>query len=140
VKNILLITFIVTAALSLSAQPAVTLSKNPNAPVLTFEKTVIDYGLIDQNTNGVREFKFKNTGKSPLIISGAEASCGCTTPEWPKGPIKPGGTGVIKVKYDTSKLGNFNKTVTITSNASVPKQVLQIKGAVRAPAPKEEAQ
>ncbi len=120
-----------------SAQDATTNSdatvQNPNAPVMAFESEVVDYGTIEQGADGVREFKFTNTGKEPLIISNARGSCGCTVPTWPKEPIKPGESSVIKVKYDTKRLGAINKSVTITSNASEPTKVVRIKGKIIAP-------
>lgn len=108
---------------------------NPNAPEITFEQEVIDYGTIEYGSSGDREFKFKNTGKEPLIIQSATGSCGCTVPTAPKEPIKPGDTGVIKVNYDTKRVGNFDKTVTIVSNSKTPTKVLRIKGVVK-PDPK----
>src|SRR3990172_491161 len=68
---------------------------NPNAPTMTFESEVVDYGTIEQGADGVREFKFTNKGKEPLIISNARGSCGCTVPTWPQEPIKPGESSVI---------------------------------------------
>ncbi len=106
---------------------------NPNAAVASFETDVVDYGTIEQGADGMREFKFKNTGKEPLIISNAVGSCGCTVPTWPKEPIKPGESSSIKVKYDTKRLGAINKSVTITSNASETTKVLRIKGNIIAP-------
>ena len=113
--------------------PAPVVVENPNAPIMTFETEVIDYGTIDQGADGVREFKFTNTGKEPLIISNSRGSCGCTVPTWPKEPIKPGESSVIKVKYDTKRLGAINKSVTITSNASEATKVIRIKGQIVAP-------
>ena len=107
--------------------------QNPNAATMTFESEVVDYGTIDQGADGVREFKFTNNGKEPLIISNARGSCGCTVPTWPKEPIKPGESSVIKVKYDTKRLGAINKSVTITSNAATPTKVVRIKGKIIAP-------
>ncbi len=107
--------------------------QNPNAATMVFESEVVDYGTIEQGADGVREFKFTNTGKEPLIISNARGSCGCTVPTWPKEPIKPGESSVIKVKYDTKRLGAINKSVTITSNASTPTKVVRIKGKIIAP-------
>lgn len=97
---------------------------------ITFETEVIDYGTINQNADGVRTFKFKNTGNAPLVISNARGSCGCTVPTWPKKPINPGETGDIKVKYATNRLGPINKSVTVSSNASEGTKVLRIKGNV----------
>jgi len=107
--------------------------ENASGADIKFETEVIDYGTIEQGADGVREFKFTNTGKAPLIISNAQGSCGCTVPTWPKEPIKPGESSVIKVKYDTKRVGPINKSVTITSNASEASKVLRIKGTIVAP-------
>lgn len=106
---------------------------NPNAGVMTFENEVVDYGTIEQGADGVREFVFTNTGKEPVVISAVRGSCGCTVPTKPEAPILPGEKGVIKVKYDTKRLGDINKSVTITSNASEPTKVVRIKGKIIAP-------
>jgi hypothetical protein len=104
---------------------------NSNAPKITFETEVIDYGTIEEASNGIREFKFTNTGKEPLIISAITGSCGCTIPSKPpKAPIMPGETHIIEVKYDTKRLGSFNKTVTIKSNAVNPIEIITIKGKI----------
>ncbi|MBN8703522.1 MAG: DUF1573 domain-containing protein [Bacteroidetes bacterium] len=110
---------------------------NPNAAELKFEKETHDYGTIKQGADGNCEFKFKNTGKEPLIISNAQGSCGCTVPIWPKEPIKPGESSTIKVHYDTKRVGAISKSVTITSNAKNSPAVIKIKGLVEA-APAEE--
>lgn len=104
-----------------------------NAGVLSFNTDVIDYGAIEQNANGERVFTFTNTGKSPIIISKVKTSCGCTVPSYSKTPIMPGKTSEIKVKYATSRIGIFNKTITVTSNASEPNKILRIKGEVLKP-------
>ena len=105
---------------------------NPNAPEITFENELHDYGTIKQGADGSCEFKFKNTGKDPLVISNAKGSCGCTVPTWPKEPILKGQTGVIKVHYDTKRVGAFTKTVTLNSNAKTDPKMLTIKGVVEA--------
>ncbi len=104
---------------------------NPNAPEISFDTDVMDYGTVEYNGDGLRKFLFTNTGKEPLIISRAKGSCGCTVPTWPKEPIMPGETGEIKVKYATNRPGRFTKTVTISSNAKVPSKRLTIKGTVK---------
>lgn len=104
-----------------------------SGPAISFDKEVHDYGNIKQHANGECEFKFTNTGNEPLLITDAKGSCGCTVPEWPKNPIKPGESAVIKVKYDTKRVGAINKSVTVTSNATnEPTKVLRIKGNVEA--------
>ena len=104
---------------------------DPNAPVFEFERKIVDYGAIEKGSEGVYDFKFKNIGKSPLIIANVKGSCGCTVPSAPKEPIMPGQSGVIKVKYDTNRVGPISKTITITSNASEPKKVIRVKGLVK---------
>ncbi len=95
-------------------------------------KEVHDYGEIKQNGDPYCEFTIKNTGNEPLIISNAKGSCGCTVPEWSREPVMPGKTTIIKVRYDTSRLGPINKSVTITSNAAnEPNLTLRIKGNVQ---------
>ena len=97
---------------------------NPNAAEIVFENDAHDYGTIKQGANGTFEFKFKNSGKEPLVISNAQGSCGCTVPSWPKEPILPGQGNVIKVTYDTKRVGPFTKTVTLTSNAKTPSKIV----------------
>ena len=81
-------------------------------------------------------FKFKNTGDKPLMITNAKGSCGCTVPQWPREPIAPGQSGEIKVSYDTKRVGNFAKSVTLTTNVPEnPTVVLRIRGIVKDTAP-----
>ncbi|WP_416440606.1 DUF1573 domain-containing protein [Leeuwenhoekiella sp. A16] len=96
---------------------------------ITFETDVIDYGEVAHGGDGVRSFKFTNTGNEPLIISRVYSTCGCTVPKKPEGPIAPGESGVIEVKYDTNRAaGPIRKTITVYSNASPEPYSLKIKG------------
>jgi hypothetical protein len=98
---------------------------------MVFESETIDYGTIPHNADGKREFVLTNNGDKPLIISNAQGSCGCTVPTYPKEPIAPGAKAVIGVKYATDRVGSFQKSVTITSNAEgAATKVLTIKGNV----------
>ncbi len=105
-------------------------NNDPNAAEIVFETEVHDFGTIEYGGNGTYDFKFSNTGKSPLIISNARGSCGCTVPKWPKEPVAKGQSGSINVQYDTKRPGPFTKTVTITSNAKSASKVITIKGTV----------
>jgi archaellum component FlaG (FlaF/FlaG flagellin family) len=102
---------------------------------ITFDKTLHDFGTIPYEGDGSCTFTFKNTGKEPLVLSNVSSSCGCTVPEWPKDPVEPGATGVIKVKYNTRIPGNFGKSITVFSNAANSPIALQIKGVVENPKP-----
>ena len=102
-----------------------------NGPQIEFEKIVHDYGDVPYNGNGECEFRFTNTGNEPLLVQKPKSSCGCTIPSWPKEPILPGESEVIKVTYRTNRVGAINKNVTVTSNAiNEPSVVLRIKGRV----------
>ena len=100
---------------------------------ITFKETSHDFGNIPFKGNGSYEFVFVNTGTEPLILTQPKSSCGCTVPEWPKQPILPGESNVIKVTYkNTDRPGAFNKYVTVFSNAAINKEVkLHIKGTVQ---------
>lgn len=100
------------------------------SPKIEFESTVIDYGTIEKGADGIRVFKFTNTGNTPLIITKVKSSCGCTVPKKPEKPILPGDTGEIQVKYDTNRVMPIRKTITVTSNADTPTVALKIKGNV----------
>jgi hypothetical protein len=96
---------------------------------IQFETFEINYGDITKGANGIREFKFTNVGSVPLIIQDAKGSCGCTVPTYPKEPIMPGASSVIKVKYDTQRVGPFTKYITLTTNDVNNSSVkLSIKG------------
>ena len=113
-------------------------------PKIEFNKETHDYGNIKYGGEPNCTFEFKNTGNEPLIITNAKGSCGCTVPDWPKEPVAPGATGVIKVKYYTNIPGPINKSVTISTNVTTGKDdqgnhtyydaVIRIKGEV-GPAP-----
>ncbi|MCF8257844.1 MAG: DUF1573 domain-containing protein [Flavobacteriales bacterium] len=119
----------IAALLFVASTFSVSIAQNTGA-VIKFEKELHDYGTIEQGADGGTEFVFTNSGKEPLVISDAKGSCGCTVPEWSKEPIAPGQKGSIKVMYDTKRIGNFQKTVTVTSNGSEAPVVLTIKGLV----------
>ncbi len=101
-------------------------------PVITFEKTSHDFGKINEADGKVTTvFAFKNEGMAPLVLSNVRASCGCTTPKWTREPIEPGQTGEITVTYNPSgRPGHFQKTITVTSNATESTKKLSIKGEV----------
>tara|TARA_B100001250_G_C19750136_1_gene767314 strand:- start:526 stop:987 length:462 start_codon:yes stop_codon:yes gene_type:complete len=109
-----------------------TITINHNSPEITFEKEIIDLGEFMQydDPSSKCEFKFTNTGKEPLIISKCKGSCGCTVPECPKEPILPGESSTIKVNYDEKRVGSFNKSITITSNARNTTKIIKVKGKI----------
>ncbi|HLV15212.1 MAG TPA: DUF1573 domain-containing protein [Xanthomarina sp.] len=121
-KHLFTVLFISMLSLSVSAQE--------KTAKIEFKTDVIDYGTIEKGADGVRVFEFTNTGNAPLIISKVNSSCGCTVPKKPEGPIQPGESGEIQVKYDTNRVMPIRKTITVISNADTPTVALKIKGDV----------
>lgn len=98
---------------------------------MTFEETEFDFGTVQEGEKVSHTYKFKNTGKEPLILSDAKGSCGCTVPKWPREPIAPGASAEIVVEFSTQgKAGNRNQKVTLTANTNPPQSFLTLKGIV----------
>ncbi|MGD2035359.1 MAG: DUF1573 domain-containing protein [Bacteroidales bacterium] len=136
-KIIVSILFVIaTFTYSCSQTPAVKEDKSVFGPAMEFTGTESEFRVIEQGGNGIFEFDLTNTGTEPLILSNVRSSCGCTVPEWPKEPINPGESAVIKAKYDTRRIGQFSKSISVYSNASETPVILRIKGKVE---PKAEA-
>ncbi len=96
-----------------------------------FENEKHDFGNVSEGAIASYDFTFKNNGTTPLVISNVKASCGCTTPYWSKEPILPGESGKITASYNSkNRSGSFNKSITITSNATVSSKIIFIKGIV----------
>lgn len=84
---------------------------------MKFKKMVHDFGKMKEGEKREYDFAFTNTGKEDLVIEDCKGSCGCTVPDWPKDPIKPGQSATINVKFDSDKKEkDQEKSVTITAN------------------------
>jgi hypothetical protein len=97
---------------------------------IKWEMTTIDIGDIKQYNPQDVTYKFTNMGGKPIIITGFNASCGCTDVEYPRKPILPGQTATVVVTFDAETPGVFNKSVTLTMNIEKSSQVLHLKGTV----------
>lgn len=105
-----------------------------NQPLTTiqYESEKFNFGVVDEGEVVTHVYKFKNTGNEPLVISNAKGSCGCTVPKWPQEPIPPGGSGDIKVEFNSKgKPGPQSKRVTVTANTNPTETYLEISGEVR---------
>ncbi len=104
-------------------------------PVMQFEQTEHDFGVINEGQKVSYTYKLKNTGEVPLIIQDAKPSCGCTAPDWTKTPIPPGGEGFVKAEFDSNGKPNAqNKTITVTANTWPKTTRLSFKAMVTAKA------
>lgn len=105
------------------------------AALIAFDRSVHDFGTVAEGDVVETVFKVTNSGKTDLIITDAQVTCGCTVPVWPKAPIKPGQTEDIKVKFNTSgKTNRQQKNITLITNTESGREILTLKGMV---SPKE---
>lgn len=106
-------------------------------PAFKFERLEYDFGAIKEGDKVAYTYKFTNTGDAPLIVNSVAPSCGCTAPDWSKEPIPVGGTGFVKVEFDSNgKQGIQNKVVTVNANTWPKSLILRFKAQVN---PKPEA-
>jgi len=133
-KKIFTLCFAIAIAFALNAQTTVSDQTSTIPDVLSMKETAFDFGTIPQGKPVYHFFEVTNTGKTPMVISNVQTSCGCTTPEWSKEPVAPGGTTKIRVGYNAAGEGHFEKFITIMYNQNLSKQI-KIHGTVwRAPA------
>jgi len=100
-------------------------------PVMMFTDTTHSFGKIHEGEVVSHEFNFTNNGKTPLVISSASGSCGCTVPEYPKDPILPGQSASLKVTFNSAgKSGHQEKSVTLTTNTIEGRRMLYIQAEV----------
>lgn len=115
----------------LHTRPAIAVE---NQPVFAPESFTVDYGTIAYGSDGDRDLYFTNTGTEPLLIQHIQTTCGCTVPSWPKEPILPGKRAKITFRYDTKRVGSFNKTLTVLTNETdgtePKKHAILVKGTV----------
>ena len=128
----MLFVFTNTYAQNVSNDPASKVENKTkvNGPVAKFDKTIHEFADLTQGVSGTASFTLTNDGNEPLIISSANASCGCTNLTYAKDPILPGKSTNISATYNAAAIGPFTKTITVRTNASDQPVVLQIKGKV----------
>ncbi|RYF52973.1 MAG: DUF1573 domain-containing protein [Cytophagaceae bacterium] len=107
-------------------------SVSARMPKITFaQQGIYDFGTLTEGDTVEHSFAFKNTGEFPLIINNITASCGCTTPEWPREPVAPGASSSVRVRFNSrGKSGEQSKTVTIFANTEPSMTDLQFKALV----------
>lgn len=114
-------------------QEAMNLHNRNDTTSVKMIDSVFVIGKITEGENASFSYRFKNTGEKPLVISSANASCGCTVPEKPEQPIMPGETGFIKVVFHSKgRVGPIQKVVQVVSNAYPEIPVLKLTGEVMA--------
>jgi len=127
-KHLVYICSFILISLQINAQSD---TLKPTGAFIQLDSNSLNYGVIKKDSNGKRIITFKNTGDKPLIITDCNGSCGCTVPTCPTKSILPGNQGIITINYDTKRLGSFNKTVKIKSNAINHIAYIKVSGTVK---------
>ena len=100
------------------------------AATIAWKAETIDVGQIPQGTPKAIVYEFKNTGKTAVVITNVQGSCGCTATDYTKEPILPGKTAKVTATYNAANKGAFTKTVTVTTSAETTPKILTLKGTV----------
>lgn len=98
---------------------------------MTIDKEIHDFGKVVEGVENHCTFTVTNTGDKPLVLSDVKASCGCTTPSKPEGPIAPGKSDKIEVGFKPNGKGVSEKTITITANTDPRITVVKVKADVQ---------
>jgi len=101
-----------------------------NPKLVAWNETTHNFGKVKQNDPTTVTFTFTNNGETPVVVTAARSSCGCTVAEYTKEPVKPGATGTVKATYNSARVGSFTKTVSVTFEGNATPDVLTIKGEV----------
>jgi hypothetical protein len=100
------------------------------ASSIVWKSETIDVGEIPQGTPKAIVYEFKNTGKTAVVITNVQGSCGCTATDYTKEPVQPGKTAKVTATYNAANKGGFTKTVTVTTSAETAPKILTLKGTV----------
>jgi hypothetical protein len=121
-----------SGSIAIAQRAKMNVSKDGKYPEMAFEFKEHDFGMINRGDIVTCFFKFENTGDADLIISRAVGSCGCTVPEYPKTPLKPGEKAKIKVTFNSGgKHGKQQKSVTILTNTKEATEILLVKAEIK---------
>ena len=107
-----------------------TATTKTTATTIVWKAETIDVGEIPQGTPKAIVYEFKNTGKTAVVITSVQGSCGCTATDYTKEPILPGKSAKVTATYNAANKGGFTKTVTVTTSAETTPKVLTLKGTV----------
>ena len=109
-------------------------------PTINFDKTLHDFGEIQNGTAVETVFSYTNSGRSPLVVTDIKSTCGCTVPQgWSKEPLMPGESSQFSVKFNGKGANKVSKTITLTTNTEKGREQVRITAFVKpdpnAPAP-----
>jgi hypothetical protein len=101
-------------------------------PTINFDKTLHDFGEIQNGTAVETVFSYTNSGRSPLVVTDIKSTCGCTVPQgWSKEPLMPGESSQFSVKFNGKGANKVSKTITLTTNTEKGKEQVRISAFVK---------
>jgi hypothetical protein len=151
IKHLALATLVAIAGLGMSCSSSdsesnlsPSLVKNPatasaeanshQLAVMRFTEPKKNFGDVVQGQTIDLVYEFVNDGSVDLIIGSANGSCGCTVPDWPHHPIKPGEKAEIKVQFKSAgQKGKVIKKVYLSANTDPAQNIIALTGNVIAP-------
>ncbi|TVR42487.1 MAG: DUF1573 domain-containing protein [Bacteroidia bacterium] len=99
-------------------------------PYIVIDQAVKDMGIMEQGARGNGEIRLRNDGAREFLIGSVRSACGLMIPSWPPEPVAPGEEVILRFRYDTSRLGPFERKVVIHTNAYQKTVVITVKGEV----------
>ena len=101
-------------------------------PTISFDKTLHDFGEIENGTAVETVFSYTNSGRSPLVVTDIKSTCGCTVPQgWSKDPLMPGESSEFSVKFNGKGANKVSKTITLTTNTEKGREQVRITAFVK---------
>jgi hypothetical protein len=101
-------------------------------PTISFDKTLHDFGEIENGTAVETVFSYTNSGRSPLVVTDIKSTCGCTVPQgWSKDPLMPGESSDFSVKFNGKGANKVSKTITLTTNTEKGREQVRITAFVK---------
>ena len=101
-------------------------------PSINFDKTLHDFGEIQNGTPVETVFSYTNSGRSPLVVTDIKSTCGCTVPQgWSKEPLMPGESSQFSVKFNGKGANKVSKTITLTTNTEKGREQVRISAFIK---------
>ena len=98
--------------------------------LVKFKELTFNFGKIKQGVPVTHDFVFENISSNAVIVETANASCGCTTPTWPKPPVLKGKADKITAGFNAAAPGPFNKSIYVKFAGTDAPLELKISGEV----------
>ncbi len=90
----------------------------------------INMGTIEAGSRATGEIRLRNEGTPDLFIAKVRSSCGLLIPTWPTEPLKTGDEASISFRYNTDRLGHFERNIIIHTNSYQKTLIIPVYGEI----------